>query len=108
MDTFAQRRIWRRAKRLSLSQLACFGRHTLSNLLCASGRQFQDWSADYRVFSQDRWDVQRLFEPVAQGVLDLSPTASAFVTALDDTHLPKSGKKTPGVAYRRDPMGPPF
>lgn len=108
MDVFAQRRIWQRARRLSLSQLACFGRHTLSNLLCASGRQFQDWSADYRVFSKDRWDVQRLFEPVVRGVLELSPTTSAFVVALDDTHLRKSGKKTPGVAYRRDPMSPPF
>lgn len=108
MDAFAQQRIWARARRLSLCQLACLGRHTLSNLLCASGRQFQDWSADYRVFSKDRWDVQRLFEPVVQGVLDLSPPAAAFVTALDDTLLRKSGKKTPGVAYRRDPLGPPF
>jgi len=31
-----------------------------------------------------------------------------IVTALDDTHLPKAGKKTPGVGWRRDPMGPPF
>ena len=108
MDAFAQRRIWRRARRLGLSQLACLGRHTVSNLLCASGRQFQDWSADYRVFSKDRWDVQRLFEPVVQGVLDISPAASPFVIAMDDTHLRKSGKKTPGVAYRRDPLSPPF
>ena len=108
MDAFAQQRVWQRARRLSLSQLACLGRHTLSNLLCACGRQFQDWSADYRVFSKDRWQAQRLFGPVVQGVLDLLPPASAFVTALDDTHLPKSGKKTPGVAYRRDPLGPPF
>lgn len=108
MDTFAQRRIWRRARRLSLSQLACLGRHTLTNLFCAAGRQFQDWSADYRVFSQDRWDAQRLFDPIVRGVLDLLPQDAAFVTALDDTQLRKSGKKTPGVGYRRDPMSPPF
>lgn len=108
MDAFAQQRIWQRARRLSLSQLVCLGRHTLSNLLCASGRQFRDWSADYRVFSKDQWDAQRLFEPVVQGVLDLSPDSSVFVTALDDTHLRKTGKKTPGVAYRRDPLSPPF
>ena len=108
MDAFGQQRIWQRARRLSLSQLACLGRHTLSNLLCACGRQFQDWSADYRVFSKDRWQAQRLFGPVVQGVLDLLPSASAFVIAVDDTLLRKSGKKTPGVAYRRDPLGPPF
>jgi len=108
MDVFAQHRVWQRARRLGISQLACPGRHTLSNLLCTTGRQFQDWSADYRVFSKDRWDVQRLFEPVVQGVLDLSPKDADFVTALDDTHLPKSGKKTPGVGWTRDPMGPKF
>lgn len=108
MDVFGQERVFQRARRLSLSLLACLGRHTVSNLLCACGRQFQDWSADYRVFSKDRWDAQGLFVPVVQGVLELSPSASAFVTALDDTHVRKSGKKTPGVAYRRDPLGPPF
>jgi len=38
----------------------------------------------------------------------MSQEPSVFVTALDDTHLRKAGKKTPGVAYRRDPLSPPF
>jgi len=108
MRGFAQQRVWERANRLSLSQLACLGRHTVSNLLCACGRQFHDWSADYRVFSKDRWDVQQLFVPVVQGILDLAPDKSVFVTALDDTLLRKTGTRTPGVGYRRDPLSPPF
>ena len=36
------------------------------------------------------------------------PETAPMVVALDDTLLPKSGKKTYGVAYRRDPLGPPF
>ena len=73
-ECFAQHRTWQRAKRLSLSQLACLGRHTVTGLLCAGGRQFADWSADYRLFSQDQWDGQQLFAPVRRGVLELSDT----------------------------------
>ena len=108
MDAFRQRRTWQRARRLSLSQLVCLGRHTLTGLLCACGRQFVDWSADYRLFSKDRWDAGQLFVPVIRGILNLLPPTGPFVTALDDTLLRKTGTKTPGVAYRRDPLSPPF
>ena len=107
MDAFAQHRTWQRAYRLALSQLLCLGRHTVTNLLATGGRQFVDWSADYRLFSQDRWDDRALFHPVLRGVLGICPS-HAVVVALDDTHLPKTGKKTPGVAWGRDPMSPPF
>ena len=108
MDAFRQHRTWQRAKRLSLSQLVCLGRHTLTGLLCTCGRQFVDWSADYRLFSKDRWDARELFLPVVRGILDRLEPTRPFVTALDDTLLRKSGTKTPGVAYRRDPLSPPF
>jgi hypothetical protein len=107
-DTFAQQRTAQRARRLGLSQLACLGRHTLTGLLCTSGRQFVDWSADYRLFARDVWHAPTLFEPIVQGVLEFLPPGAPFVTALDDTHVPKSGTHTPGVAYRRDPLSPPF
>jgi hypothetical protein len=108
MDVFCQQRTWERAVRLSLAQLACLDRHSISNLACACGRQFQDWSADYRLFSEDHWDAQRLFQPVLAGVLEMSPPGSHVVVAMDDTHLRKSGKHTPGVGFRRDPLSPPF
>ena len=36
------------------------------------------------------------------------PDNAPLVTALDDTALRKTGRKIPGVGYRRDPMSPPF
>ena len=108
MDAFLQHRTGLRACRLGLAQLVCPGRHTLTNVLCTCGREFHDWSADYRLFSADRWEPERLFRPVVRGVVEMSQEPSVFVTALDDTHLRKTGKKTPGVAYRRDPLSPPF
>lgn len=108
MDAFLQHRTWFRAWRLSLAQLVCPGRHTVTNLLSACGRQGRDWSADYRVFSEARWDPAGLFRPVVRGVLEMSEDPSVFVIALDDTRLKKTGKKIPGVAYGRDPLSPPF
>ena len=108
MDVFTQKRIGERARRLSLSQLSCMGRHTITGLLCSNGRQFVDWSADYRFFSKDKWQPQQLFGPIIEGVLNLLPEGAPFVTALDDTHLRKTGTKIPGVAYRRDPLSPKF
>jgi hypothetical protein len=108
MGIFAQRRTARRAQRLALSQLACLGRHTLTGLLCVGGRTGQDWSADYRFFAQDRWRIEDLFGPVLGGMLELYPAVGPFVAAMDDTHLRKTGTRTPGVAYRRDPLSPAF
>jgi hypothetical protein len=108
MDAFAQYRTGCRAERLGLSQLACLGRHTLTDLVCVSGRQFVDWSADYRLYSRDVWDPHQVFVPITQGVVDLAPTGAPIVTAMDDTAVKKTGTHTPGVAYRRDPLSPAF
>jgi hypothetical protein len=107
-DAFRQHRTWERARRLGLSQLGCLGRHTVSGLICAAGRQADDWSADYRLFARDKWDADDLFTPVVRGTLHMVPENKPFVAALDDTRLGKSGKKIPGVGYGRDPMSPPF
>lgn len=107
-EVFKQARIWIRARRLGLSQLACLERHTVTGLLCTGGRQFVDWSGDYRLFSKDRWEPDLLFRPVLRGALALLPGSGHIVVALDDTLLHKSNKHTPGVAYRRDPLSPAF
>src|SRR5262249_44024563 len=36
------------------------------------------------------------------------PPRAPLVVAVDDSLLPKSGIRIPGVAWRRDPLGPPF
>lgn len=108
MDVFAQHRTWRRGARLALSQLACLGRHRGTGRLCTAGRVDVDWSADYRFFSQDRWRASELFRTILRGVTELSGPSDAVVTAMDDTHLRKTGTKIPGVGYRRDPLSPAF
>ena len=108
MDAFAQHRTGYRAQRLGLSQLACLGRHTVTGLLYAAGRQFLDWTADYRLYSRDVWEARELFVPITRGIVDLLPPGAPFVGAMDDTPVPKTGMHIPGVAYRRDPLSPAF
>jgi len=108
MDAFSQRRVGERARRLGFGQLACVGRHTVTGVLCATGRQDDDWSGDYRVYSKDRWEVEELFVPILGEVLDLLPAGAPVVMPLDDTTVRKTGTKIPGAGYKRDPLSPKF
>lgn len=89
-----------------LAQLACLGTHTVTGLLSTCGRQFRDWSADYRLYGRDRAKPESLFEPVRQWLCESQQ--GPVVTAMDDTRLRKTGRKVHGAKYMRDPMGPPF
>jgi len=91
-----------------VSQLVCLGRHTITNLLTTGGEQFVDWSAAYRMYSQERINCQDILIQVRKEVQALNTGPKRLITALDDSLLIKTGKKIPGVKYARDPMGPPF
>lgn len=97
-----------RLSRLALGLLECTGRHTITGMLSASGRDQHDWSADYRVFSRGRFKVSDYFGLLQDRLVKRLPAKERVVTALDDTKLHKTGTKIPGVSYQRDPMSPPF
>jgi hypothetical protein len=80
----------------------------VTGLLTTSGSQFQDWSATYRLFSQDRVPVPEIFSVVRCGIADQLPAGAPFRAVLDDSLLRRSGLHTPGVGWRRDPLGPRF
>lgn len=84
-------------------------RRTITSMLEASGRTDCDWSGDYRVFSRDVWDPPDVFRLLLPQILSLEPAQDRpIIAALDDTNVRKTGPRIPGVAYRRDPMSPPF
>jgi hypothetical protein len=97
-----------RVYRHLLSQLLCMGRHTVTGILGTCGQLFDDWSADYRMYSRQRVDLEKLFTPVRQTLTTRLVAEAPLITALDDTNLRKWGSKTDGVKYFRDPLGPPF
>jgi DDE superfamily endonuclease len=106
---FSQARVFERVRRLTFGMLVSLRLHLTSQAICATGRQFQDWSADYRVCSHSPWDPHRLLDPVLDALPGLLPDPkSPVLAALDDTLLHKTGRKIPGVTIGRDPMSPPF
>ena len=60
------------------------------------------------MYSAKRVDPHALFASVRQALTGRLADSAPLVTALDDTRLRKSGRKTHGVKYTRDPLGPPF
>src|SRR5260370_25580394 len=72
---FAQHRSFERARTFGVSALTCLGRRTLSGLLCASGQQFRDWSAAYRLFERERLDGEALWRVPLPGGLGTPPPA---------------------------------
>lgn len=80
----------------------------MTGLISTSGSQFQDWSAPYRLFSELRLDPAALFSGIRSAYLQQLPPAAPLCISIDDSLLPKTGSKIPGVAWRRDPQGPPF
>jgi len=76
--------------------------------LTTSGSQFHDWSATYRLFSQDRLPLTEIFSVVRRGIAHQLPAGAPFRAVLDDSLVRRSGLHTPGVAWRRDPLGPRF
>jgi hypothetical protein len=105
---FEQERTWERAKRIAMSSLVCLGRHSITGLVSASGKQFEDWTSDYRLFEKERIDMPKLFSPVRDAVNSYMDGRDLFSVVMDDTKIRKRGKRIYGTGWDRDPLGPPF
>lgn len=109
LKVFSQRRTFGRARRLTFGLLVCLRLHLTSRAICAVGRQFVDWSADYRLCSRSPWNPQQLFDPIFDRLPALLASPSTpVIAALDDTFCKKTGRHIPGVSIGRDPMSLPF
>jgi hypothetical protein len=103
-----QHRCWQRLRHHLLSQLVCLGRHTLTGVTATAGAAFQDWSAQYRLYSQARFDPEAVFGVVRSELQQQLSPEEPLVVAMDDSLLRKTGPHIPGVSWRRDPLGPAF
>ncbi len=86
----------------------CFGRHTVAGMITGCGKQFVDWSAAYRVFSQNRIEIGEMFSVVTKTIVEQQQCAEYIVAHVDDTLIRKRGKQIPGTSWKRDPLGPAF
>ncbi len=78
-------------------------------MLTASGAQFLDWSATYRLFKGSRMNMSKIFGCIRKEVVLTNGWEHPYIYAhMDDTLLRKRGKKIFGTGWMRDPLGPPF
>jgi DDE superfamily endonuclease len=106
-EVFAQGRTRDRAMRLMLSGLLTVGRRWITRMISTAGRDQQDWSADYRVFSRSPWKSTDIFEPIVRNTVLLSD-GDYIPVALDDTNVPRRGLHVKAARWLRDPLSPPF
>jgi hypothetical protein len=104
---FAQQRTARRATRLMFSGLLCAGRKWITRLLCVMGREWRDWSADYKLFSRSKWDAQELFVPAVEESLKHFGDGPIRLAG-DETRTRRGGRRVKRSRWTRDPMSPPF
>lgn len=82
---------------------------TITSALEWLDQRQEDWSADYRLFSQARWESQMAFVPVLTEALSHSSCGTQRVYfGQDDTLARKTSRNIPGTSYARDPLSPPF
>lgn len=96
---FQQKRTFQRAIWLLLSELFTFARHTVTQGLLALGETENDWSAWYRLFSQPRFDYEKLTTQTLQETLEQAPAKQPYVVGIDGVLVPRHSRKMPGTSW---------
>ncbi len=105
---FKQERPYQRMVGMLLGELFNFGRHTITQGLLALGVTEGDWSAWYRLFSQERYNEEQLSACLMEETLKGVEADQPYVVAVDGTPVPRSGMKLPGTSWLRSPHTPAF
>lgn len=102
---------WMRVISTLLGLLLATGKRTVTSSLAVRGLQHRPWAPDYLVFSRAPWESDALFKQVLAASIQTAERftpESPLIFAVDDTYLPKSGKKIRAARWLRDPLSPPF
>lgn len=103
-----QQRVVERVEMLVLAELFTFGRHTITQMLMSLGLTEQDWSAWYRLFSEERFNYEVASEGLFAESLGYVGEDELYVVAGDATQTPRSSRKMEGASWLRNMRTPPF
>jgi hypothetical protein len=106
-SAFCKQAAFIRAKELAFACLCASGRTTITNMAIFLGRSHKLPIADYKFYSEYKWNVENLFNPILR--LSSQYVEGEYVSfAADDTKIHKTGKKIPFACWQADPLGPKF
>lgn len=103
-----QQRVRERLELLVLAEVFTFGRHTVTQLLMSLGLTEQDWSAWYRLFSEQRFNYEAASAGLLAESLRYVAADAVYVVAGDGTQTPRSSQKMEGAGWLRNLRTPPF
>jgi hypothetical protein len=96
-----------RAKELAFACLCASGKKTIASMAIFLGRSHKLPITDYKFYSDCKWNVEDLFDPILGLAAQHIEEEYIFVAA-DDTKVHKTGKKIPYAGWQADPLGPKF
>ena len=96
-----------RAKELAFACLCACGKKTITSMAIFLGRSHKLPVADYKFYSDCKWNVEDLFDPILSLAMRYVEKDFLFIAA-DDTKVRKAGKKIPYASWQADPLGPKF
>jgi hypothetical protein len=96
-----------RAKELAFACLCASGKKTIASMAIFLGRSYKFPIADYKFYSDCKWNVDDLFDPIL-GLASQLIEEEYVIVAADDTKIHKTGKKIPFAGWQVDPLGPKF
>lgn len=105
---FKQERTFIRVFSLMLSELFVFARHTVTQGILALGLKDADWTAWYRLFSQERFDPERAAEVVFAQTQRHVNVSEPYTIGIDTTQVPRSSLKMPGTSWLKAGGTAPF
>jgi DDE superfamily endonuclease len=88
--------------------IVALARRTVTGVLATCGRQFEDWSATYRIFERERFDSDKLFSVARKAVVEGLAPKDPLLVLMDDTMVPKRGKNVAETKWQHDAQGPAF
>lgn len=104
---FCKEQAFSRVREHAVAALCSLGHHTITSFAIFLGRGDAKPSADYKLYSECKWEVDKIFNPLLSRCLSLFNNQYIIIGA-DDTKVKKTGKKIPFTSWQRDPMSPPF
>ena len=95
---FRQERTYWRVVGLVMGEIFNFGRHTVTQGLMALGLTDGDWSGWYRLFSQGRYEEEKVAKIFIKETLQHTRVEEAYVTGVDGVQIPRSSLKIAGTS----------
>lgn len=82
----------------------CLGRHTVTNIVVASGEDHRRYTCFHRFFNRARWCLDELGHVVLGLALSFVPEGATVQLAVDDTLCRKTGRHIWGAAMHHDQL----